>query len=62
MDFTILYTYEKDCGMKYYVVLKRKGRIYTRPCKLDGLNHPVFRFMGRTWTPDIRIQLFPDTL
>ena len=62
MDFSILYTYEQECGTKNFIVPRRKGRVYIRPCKLDGYSRPVFRFLGKKWTAPFRVTLFPDTL
>lgn len=47
-DFRVCYCYEDRNG-NTFVVLERRGRHYTRPCKLDGFGCPSFRFLGVNW-------------
>ena len=57
---TILYTYERDCGLKNYVVFRHNGRVYERPCVFDFQRHAVFRFLGKLWYTKERFSTFAE--
>lgn len=60
MDFRINYYFTRNS--QTFVNITRNGRNYDIPCKLDGLNRPSFRFRRKNYTPDCRLEWYPQCL
>ena len=59
-DIRVNYYYERNA--QQFVNISCNGRNYDRPCKLDGLNRPSFRFRRKLYKPDCRLQWYPQVL